>query len=44
MWDYGEATLAQNKIFDPIKLGTTMVIDHGIITRHVGQQKMSRCR
>jgi hypothetical protein len=26
--DYGEATLAQNKNFDPIKLETTMVIDH----------------
>jgi hypothetical protein len=42
--DYGEATLAQNKNFDPIKLGTTVVIDHGIITRRVGQRKTSRCR
>jgi hypothetical protein len=42
--NYGEATLAQNKIFDPIKPETTMVIDHGIITRHVGQRKTSRCR
>jgi hypothetical protein len=39
-----EATLAQNKIFDPIKLGTTIVIDHGIITRRAGRRKTSRCR
>jgi hypothetical protein len=42
--DYGEATLAQNKIFDPIKLETTVVIDHEITTRRVGQRKTSRCR
>ena len=42
--DYGEVTLAQNKLFDPIKLGTTAVIDHGITTRRVGQRKISRCR
>jgi hypothetical protein len=42
--DYGEATIAQNKIFDPIKPGTTVVIDHGITTRRTGQRKTSRCR
>jgi hypothetical protein len=42
--DYGEATLAQNKNFDPIKPGITAVIDHGITTRHAGQWKMSQCR
>jgi hypothetical protein len=36
LMDYGEATLAQNKIFDPIKLGTTSVINHGITTRRAG--------
>jgi hypothetical protein len=42
--DYGEATLAQNKIFNPIKPGTTAVIDYGITTRRIGQRKTSRCR
>jgi hypothetical protein len=42
--DYGEATLSQNKIFDPIKPETTAVIDHGITTRRTGQLKTSRCR
>jgi hypothetical protein len=42
--DYGEATLAQNKIFGPIKPRTTAVIDHGITTRRAGQWKTSRCR
>jgi hypothetical protein len=42
--DYGEATLAQNKIFDPIKPKTNAVIDHGITTRRAEQQKTSRCR
>jgi hypothetical protein len=42
--DYGEDTLAQNKIFDPIKPGTTAVIDHIITTRRAGQRKMSQCR
>jgi hypothetical protein len=41
--DYGEATLAQNKIFDPIKLETTAVIDHVITSRHAEQQKTSKC-
>jgi hypothetical protein len=41
---YGEATLAQNKIFDPIKPRTTVVIGHGITTRRAGQRKTSRCR
>jgi hypothetical protein len=34
--DYGDTTLVQNKIFDPIKPETNAVIDHGIITRRVG--------
>jgi transposase-like protein len=42
--DYGEATLAQNKIFDPIKPETTAIIDHGITTRRAGHWKTSRCR
>jgi hypothetical protein len=42
--DYGEATLAINKIFNPIKPRTTVVIGHGITTRHAGQRKTSRCR
>jgi hypothetical protein len=42
--DYGEATLAQNKIFDPIKPETTAIIDHGITTRRAEQRKTSRCR
>jgi hypothetical protein len=42
--DYGEATLAQNKIFNPIKPRTTMVIGHGITTRRAEQRKTSRCR
>jgi hypothetical protein len=42
--DYGEATLAHNKIFDPIKPRTTAAIGHGITTRRVEQQKTSRCR
>jgi hypothetical protein len=42
--DYGEATLAQNKIFNPIKPRTTAVIGHGITTRRVEQRKTSRCR
>jgi hypothetical protein len=42
--DYGEATLAQNKISDPIKPETTAVIDHGITTRRAGQHKTFRCR
>ena len=42
--DYGEAMLAQNKIFNPIKPRTTAVIGHGITTRHVEQRKTSRCR
>jgi hypothetical protein len=37
--DYGKVTLAQNKIFDPIKPRTTTVIGHGITTRRAGQQK-----
>jgi hypothetical protein len=31
--DYGEATLAQNKNFDPIKPRSIVVIGHGITTR-----------
>jgi hypothetical protein len=42
--DYGEATLAQNKIFNPIKPRTTAVIGHGITTRRAEQRKTSRCR
>jgi hypothetical protein len=42
--DYGEATLAQNKNFDPIKPETIVVIDLGNTTRHTGQRNMSRCR
>jgi hypothetical protein len=42
--DYGEATLAQNKISDPIKPETTTVINHGITTTRVVQPKTSRCR
>jgi hypothetical protein len=42
--DYGEATLAQNKIFDPIKPETITVIDHRITTRRAGQRNTSRCR
>jgi hypothetical protein len=42
--DYGEATLAQNKIFNPIKPRTTVVIGHGITTRRAEQRKTSRCR
>ena len=44
MKDYGEATLAQNKIFNPIKPRTTAVIGHGITTRRAEQRKTSRCR
>jgi hypothetical protein len=36
LMDYGEATLAQNKNFDPIKPRTTAVICHGITTRRAG--------
>jgi hypothetical protein len=39
--DYGEASLAQNKNFDPIKPRTTAVVGHGITTRRAGQQKTS---
>jgi hypothetical protein len=42
--DYGEATLAQNKIFNPIKPRTTAVIGHGITTRRAEQRKTCRCR
>jgi hypothetical protein len=42
--DYGEARLAQNKIFNPIKPRTTAVIGHGITTRRAEQRKTSRCR
>jgi hypothetical protein len=42
--DYGEATPAQNKIFNPIKPRTTAVIGHGITTRRAEQRKTSRCR
>jgi hypothetical protein len=42
--DYGEATLAQNKIFNPIKPRTTAVICHGITTRRAEQRKTYRCR
>jgi hypothetical protein len=42
--DYGEATLAQNKIFNPIIPRTTAVIGHGITTRRAEQRKTSRCR
>jgi hypothetical protein len=42
--DYGEATLAQNKIFNPIKPRTTAVIGHGITTRRAEQRKTSRCK
>jgi hypothetical protein len=42
--DYGEATLAQNKNFDPIKPETVTVIDHRITTRRAGQWNTSRCR
>jgi hypothetical protein len=42
--DYGEATLTQNKIFNPIKPRTTAVIGHGITTRRAEQRKTSRCR
>jgi hypothetical protein len=42
--DYGEATLAKNKIFDPITPRTTAVIGHGITTRRAGHWKTSRCR
>jgi hypothetical protein len=42
--DYGEATLVQNKIFDPIKPRSTAIIDHGITTRHAGHWKTSRCK
>jgi hypothetical protein len=41
---FGEATLAQNKIFNPIKPRTIAVIGHGITTRRVEQLKTSRCR
>jgi hypothetical protein len=44
MLDYGEAMLAQNKIFNPIKPRTTVVIGHGITTRRAEQRKTSRCR
>jgi hypothetical protein len=44
MKDYGEATLAQNKIFNPIKPRTTVVIGHGITTRRGEQRETSRCR
>jgi hypothetical protein len=42
--DYGEAMLAQNKIFNPIIPRTTAVIGHGITTRRAEQRKTSRCR
>jgi hypothetical protein len=42
--DYGEATLAQNKFFDPIKPETIAAIDHGITARRAGQWKTSQCR
>jgi hypothetical protein len=42
--DYEEATLAQNKIFNPIIPRTTAVIGHGITTRRAEQRKTSRCR
>jgi hypothetical protein len=41
MKDYEEATLAQNKIFDPIKPRTMVVKGHGITTRRVEQWKTS---
>ena len=44
MKDYGEATEAQNKNFDPIKPRSHVVIGHEITTRRVGQRKLSRCR
>jgi hypothetical protein len=44
MKEYGEATLAQNKKFDPIKTRTTAVIGYGITTRRTGQRKTSQCR
>jgi hypothetical protein len=44
MKDYGEATLAQKKIFNPIKPRTTAVIGHGITTRRAEQRKTSRYR
>jgi hypothetical protein len=44
MLDYGEATLAENKIFNPIIPRTTAVIGHGITTRRAEQRKTSRCR
>ena len=44
VWDYGDATLAQNKIFNPIIPRTTAVIGHGITTRRAEQRKTSRCR
>jgi hypothetical protein len=34
----------QNKIFDPIKPITIVVIGHRITTRRAGQRKTSRCR
>jgi hypothetical protein len=42
--DYGEATLAQNKIFNLIIPRTTAVIGHRITTRRAEQRKTSRCR
>jgi hypothetical protein len=42
--DYGEATLTQNKFFDPIKPETTAIVDHGITTRRARHRKTSRCR
>jgi hypothetical protein len=44
MLDYGEATLAQNKIFNPIIPRTTAVIGHRFTTRRAEQRKTSRCR
>jgi hypothetical protein len=46
--DYGEATLAQNKNFNPIIPRTTAVIGHGITTRRAEQrnvdERVEQCR